>query len=116
MSYSYKQLADSDVELLKQLLTVFGGAFNDIDAYQGAVPNDAYLKALLSKPHFIVIVASSESEIVGGSPHTSSRILVGRWGRFTYTTLPSPKNTGEKALRQSSSTSSETWPNNGRLT
>ncbi len=66
MSYTYKHLAGSDVELLKQLLAVFGEAFNEIDTYQSAVPGDAYLNALLSKPHFIVMVALSENEIVGG--------------------------------------------------
>jgi len=66
MSYTYTQLAGSDVEILKQLLEVFGEAFNEIDTYQAAVPDDAYLGALLSKPHFIVIVALSDNKVVGG--------------------------------------------------
>ena len=67
MNYSCKQLASSDVAQLKELLKVFGEAFEDLNAYQGAVPNDSYLKSLLSKQHFIVLVALSESnEVVGG--------------------------------------------------
>jgi len=66
MSYTYTQLAGSDVEILKRLLEVFGEAFNEIDTYQAAVPDDAYLGALLSKPHFIVIVALSDNKVVGG--------------------------------------------------
>ncbi len=67
MSYLYKQLTSTDVTNLKMLLKVFGEAFEDIPAYQGAVPNDAYLRSLLGKQHFIVVAAFDESNsIVGG--------------------------------------------------
>ena len=66
MSYAYKQLSATDVELLKELLKVFGAAFNDFDAYQSAVPSVAYLKATLSKPHVIIVAALDENEVVGG--------------------------------------------------
>jgi len=66
MDYSYKHLGASDVDLLKQLLKVFGEAFNDVDTYQGAVPNDSYLLSLLSKPHFIALAAMMNDEVVGG--------------------------------------------------
>ncbi len=67
MRYSYMQLAVSDVGLLKELLTVFGEAFREFDTYQGAVPSDAYLRTLLSRPHFIASVAmNDEKEVVGG--------------------------------------------------
>ena len=66
MRYTYKQLSGADVGLLKELLKVFGEAFNDVDAYRSAVPSDAYLKALLSKPHVIIFAAFNENEVVGG--------------------------------------------------
>ena len=66
MSYTYKQLSGGDTEPVKELLSVFAEAFNEIDTYQSLVPGDAYLKALLSKPHVIILVASSENEVVGG--------------------------------------------------
>jgi hypothetical protein len=56
MAYQYKHLSVSDLPLLKALLAVFGEAFGEPDTYQGAVPSDAYLKALLGKPHFIAVV------------------------------------------------------------
>jgi aminoglycoside 3-N-acetyltransferase I len=66
MNYSYKRLESSDVEIIKQLLAMFGKAFNDMDAYQGNIPEDEYLRSLLSKPHFIALVALDGDEIIGG--------------------------------------------------
>src|SRR5215210_1365339 len=65
-SYVFKQLSGHDVGLLKALLRVFGEAFNEIETYQRAVPSDEYLGALLSRPHFIALVAMSEEVVVGG--------------------------------------------------
>jgi aminoglycoside 3-N-acetyltransferase I len=69
MAYRFEQLTASDVNVLKDLLRVFGEAFEDVHTYQGAVPADDYLRSLLSMPHFIVVVARSGSpgnEVVGG--------------------------------------------------
>jgi aminoglycoside 3-N-acetyltransferase I len=64
--YTYRQLARADVRLLKDLLRVFGEAFGQPDTYQHAVPSDDYLAWLLSKPHFIALVAMSGDEVAGG--------------------------------------------------
>jgi aminoglycoside 3-N-acetyltransferase I len=66
MDYQFKELTSSDVELLKRLLRVFGRAFGDESTYEDAVPMDGYLQSLLAKPHFIVVVARSGDEVVGG--------------------------------------------------
>src|SRR5438105_4827641 len=66
MDYSFKQLSNADVQLLKELLKVFGEAFEEVDAYQNAVPNNTYLESLLLKPHFIVLVAMNGKKVVGG--------------------------------------------------
>jgi len=66
MPYSYRQLSSSDVALLKNLLQVFGQAFHDVPTYQEAIPSDAYLQALLAKPHFIALVAMHGDQAVGG--------------------------------------------------
>jgi aminoglycoside 3-N-acetyltransferase I len=66
MSYRVAQLTPSDVPSLKALLQVFGEAFHDIDAYERAVPSDAYLESLLAKPHFLVLVATYNNEVIGG--------------------------------------------------
>ena len=66
MDHAYRQLLSSDVAILKALLKVFGEAFQEIDTYQSAVPSDAYLETLLSRQHFIALVATVGGEVVGG--------------------------------------------------
>ena len=66
MEYTYKQISAADLSTLKALLALFGEAFGEPDTYQGAVPSDAYLAALLGKPHFIALAALCGSEVVGG--------------------------------------------------
>ena len=66
LGYTYRQLSRRDVEPLKDLLRVFGDAFNEPKTYLGAVPSDEYLQRLLARPHFIVVVAMHGGEIVGG--------------------------------------------------
>jgi aminoglycoside 3-N-acetyltransferase I len=66
MTYYYKKLISSDAKLLKQLLAVFGEAFSEPDIYQGNTPSDKYLEVLLSKAHFIALVALDKNGVVGG--------------------------------------------------
>jgi aminoglycoside 3-N-acetyltransferase I len=66
VDYAYRQLTCADVPLFKDLLRVFGEAFDEIDTYQRSVPSDDYLTRLLSKQHFIAVVAMKGEEIVGG--------------------------------------------------
>lgn len=66
MEYAYQRIAVSDLDVLKALLAVFGEAFGERDTYQGAVPSDAYLEALLGKPHFIAVAALHGKDVVGG--------------------------------------------------
>ena len=64
--YAYRQLTCTDVPFLKDLLRVFGEAFDEVDTYQQSVPSDDYLTQLLSKQHFIAVVAMKSEEVVGG--------------------------------------------------
>jgi aminoglycoside 3-N-acetyltransferase I len=64
--YIYRQLTCAEVALLKALLQVFGEAFDEIDTHQHFIPSDDYLTGLLSKPHFIALVAMRGEEVVGG--------------------------------------------------
>ena len=64
--YAYRLLAHTDVPLLKDLLRVFGEAFGDVATYQDSVPSDDYLTRLLSKDHFIAVVAMRGEAVVGG--------------------------------------------------
>ena len=67
MTYSYRHLSDSDVPVLMELLNVFGEAFEDPQSYQGAVPTQEYMQALLARQYFIALVALDEAgRVVGG--------------------------------------------------
>ncbi len=66
MPYLYRHLNQDDLALLKDLLRVFGDAFEDVPTYQHSVPSDAYLTSLLARPHFIAVVAADGEEVVGG--------------------------------------------------
>lgn len=63
---TFRRLAAGDIGLLKDLLRVFGEAFEDVETYQGAVPGDGYLRSLLAKPHFIAIAACDGDAVIGG--------------------------------------------------
>jgi len=64
--YAYKQLGPADIPQFRELLKVFGEAFNEADTYQRATPDDDYLRALLSKRDFVAIAAMDGGEVVGG--------------------------------------------------
>jgi ribosomal protein S18 acetylase RimI-like enzyme len=66
MEYTYKHLHESDVVIFKKILKVFGEAFNDLKAYQDAVPSNAYLESFLGKFQNIVVVAMEGENVVGG--------------------------------------------------
>jgi aminoglycoside 3-N-acetyltransferase I len=64
--YSYTILNPTDTEVMFDLLTVFGKAFEDEEMYQKNTPSRAYLKERLADKHCIVIAALKEDEVVGG--------------------------------------------------
>ena len=66
VDFTVAQLTPTDVAALKDLLRVFGDAFEDVQTYQGAVPPDDYLQSLLATPYFIVVVARDGDEVIGG--------------------------------------------------
>ena len=66
MAYAIRRLAGPDVSVLKRLLRTFGDAFGEAETYQGAVPSDGYLRALLDGPTFVALAALEGEEVVGG--------------------------------------------------
>lgn len=66
MSYTYTQLSANDTSLVKKLLTVFGGAFEDSATYLKNIPPESYLETILGKSHVIALVARFEDVVVGG--------------------------------------------------
>lgn len=60
------RLMRSDVALLRQLMSVFGHAFEDVDTYVRQQPRQTYLEELLARGDFIALAALAEDEVVGG--------------------------------------------------
>ncbi len=55
-----------DLDELRQMLYVFGEAFEDRETYAAAQPDDDYLRRLLSSETFIAIAAIDGCAVVGG--------------------------------------------------
>src|SRR5690349_3957269 len=59
-------LSASDVGMLRDILAVFGQAFEDEDTYSRKQPTDEYLKDLLCGGSFIAIAGCAGESVVGG--------------------------------------------------
>lgn len=60
------QLSADDLATMDALLTSFGEAFNEVEAYGRARPSEEYLRRLLGSDHFIALAALKSDEVVGG--------------------------------------------------
>ena len=59
-------LGAGDVALMRDMLAMFGRAFEDTPTYTGHQPDDDYLRALLDSSTFIAVAAIKEGRVVGG--------------------------------------------------
>jgi aminoglycoside 3-N-acetyltransferase I len=61
-----RPLGPGDVDLMHELLTVFGDAFDEVETYGAGRPGPAYLERLLGGDTFIAVVALVDGAVVGG--------------------------------------------------
>lgn len=61
-----RQLSPADTALARELVAVFGAAFEDEATYNPKASSDDYLMKLLAREHFIALVALVEGKVVGG--------------------------------------------------
>jgi aminoglycoside 3-N-acetyltransferase I len=66
VAYTVRQIEGDDVLRLRELLKIFGTAFEDADSYQNNPPSDTYLKGLLESDNFIALIALQNVTVVGG--------------------------------------------------
>ncbi len=59
-------LGPGDLGLMHAMLGMFGAAFDDPAAYDGARPDDAWLTRLLGSETFIALAAIDDGAVVGG--------------------------------------------------
>lgn len=63
---SPRVLGSNDSDILRDVLALFGAAFDDPETYEANQPTDKYLRDLLSSATFIAIAARSGSTVIGG--------------------------------------------------
>jgi aminoglycoside 3-N-acetyltransferase I len=61
-----QRLTANDIDLMQRMLDLFGAAFEDIENYCSARPDDAYLRGLLASETFIALITLSGDRAVGG--------------------------------------------------
>ena len=61
-----RPLGSSDIGLMRDMLRMFGRAFDDMPTYTAAQPDDAYLAHLLGSDTFIAVAALQGEVVVGG--------------------------------------------------
>lgn len=64
--FEVRVLGAEDGPRMRQMLAMFGEAFEDRATYTQAQPDDAYVRELLANPAFIAVAAMSGDEVVGG--------------------------------------------------
>ena len=65
-AFEVQTLSGEDVDVMRQMLAMFGEAFGERATYTASQPSDAYLKELLSSGMFVAVAATSEAKVVGG--------------------------------------------------
>lgn len=61
-----RPLGPTDIGLMRDMLRMFGRAFDDLPTYTAAQPDDAYLARLLGSDTFIAVAALQGEVVVGG--------------------------------------------------
>ena len=64
--FTIRLLTSNDMPLMEAMLTMFGDAFGDLNAYNDARPDTIYLADLLRGDHFIALAALKDGAVVGG--------------------------------------------------
>jgi aminoglycoside 3-N-acetyltransferase I len=64
--FTIRRLASDDIDLVRDLLAVFGQAFEDEHTYTQAMPDKTYLDKLLGSETVVVLVALQDAEVIGG--------------------------------------------------
>lgn len=66
LDFQVQVLTREDVAAMREMLAMFGEAFEDRSTYTQAQPDNAYLTDLLSSKTFIAVAAISEQTVIGG--------------------------------------------------
>ena len=64
--FEVRRLCPGDLGLMRDMLRVFGEAFDEVETFSKRKPGDEYLQRLLGKPGFVALAAVERGEIIGG--------------------------------------------------
>lgn len=64
--FAIHRLTPADVPLMRDMLEMFGHAFNEVQTYTRAQPSAPYLERLLGSDTFLALAAVKEGRVVGG--------------------------------------------------
>jgi aminoglycoside 3-N-acetyltransferase I len=64
--FSIRHLSGDDIDRFRELLAVFGQAFDEPDTYTKAQPDTGYLRKLLNGDQFIALAAVEDDAVIGG--------------------------------------------------
>ena len=65
-TFTVRILDARDVALLREMLSMFGRAFDEPNAYTARQPDDPYLRDLLASDTFIAVAAVEQGRVIGG--------------------------------------------------
>jgi aminoglycoside 3-N-acetyltransferase I len=65
-TFSVRALGPGDLPAMRNMLAIFGEAFDEVTTYSAAQPGAAYLESLLASDTFIALAAQRGDEVVGG--------------------------------------------------
>jgi aminoglycoside 3-N-acetyltransferase I len=65
-TFNVRALDAGDVVLLRDMLSMFGGAFDEPATYTERQPDDPYLRNLLASNTFIAVAALADGKVIGG--------------------------------------------------
>jgi aminoglycoside 3-N-acetyltransferase I len=64
--FEVRRLFAADLQVMRDMLRMFGEAFDEIETFSARKPGDDYLKGLLGKSHFVALAAVEQDEVIGG--------------------------------------------------
>jgi aminoglycoside 3-N-acetyltransferase I len=65
-TFSVRALGPGDLPAMRNMLAMFGEAFDEVTTYSAAQPGAAYLESLLASDSFIALAAQCGDAVVGG--------------------------------------------------
>ena len=64
--FEVRRLFAADLQVLRDMLHMFGEAFDEVETFSARKPGDVYLRSLLGKEDFVALAAVEEGGVIGG--------------------------------------------------